>query len=231
MAQMPDAGNTAFWRRCLSGDEMTACMQRRDAQLHLAARLAAKRACRAVLGLCDAVDDRDMVVSPAVGAAPSITLKGAAAAHGREVILSMSHVTGWAGASAMAREREAQPSRWSCGFDLLDVARWRRAVERSGEALIERVCGPAERDGDSPLRTGLRFSIKECVVKAIGGLPVGACFHDITVDIGSGDSVRVHTSGPIAALLGRRAMDIHDATTERPRADLLQCTVVLGPTR
>jgi holo-[acyl-carrier protein] synthase len=75
----------------------------------------------------------------------------------------------------------------AAGVDLLDVRRWELASQRCGEWLERRVCSPAERAAlprDPALRLhqfGLLFSIKESVLKAIGGIPRGARFPDITV--------------------------------------------------
>jgi phosphopantetheinyl transferase (holo-ACP synthase) len=75
----------------------------------------------------------------------------------------------------------------AAGVDLLDVRRWELAWQRWGEWLERRVCGSAERAAlplDPALRLhqfGLLFSIKESVFKAIGGIPRGARFPDITV--------------------------------------------------
>jgi holo-[acyl-carrier protein] synthase len=75
----------------------------------------------------------------------------------------------------------------AAGVDLLDVRRWELAWRRCGEWLERRVCSPAERAAlpvDPALRLhqfGLLFSIKESALKAIGGIPRGARFPDITV--------------------------------------------------
>jgi len=75
----------------------------------------------------------------------------------------------------------------AAGVDLLDVRRWELASQRCGEWLERRVCSPAERawlSRDPAMRLyqfGLLFSIKESVLKAIGGIPRGGRFPDITV--------------------------------------------------
>jgi phosphopantetheinyl transferase (holo-ACP synthase) len=75
----------------------------------------------------------------------------------------------------------------AAGVDLLDVRRWELASQRCGQWLERRVCSPAERAAlprDPALRLhqfGLLFSIKESVLKAIGGIPRGGRFPDITV--------------------------------------------------
>lgn len=75
----------------------------------------------------------------------------------------------------------------AAGVDLLDVRRWELAAQRCGEWLERRVCSPAERAGlptDPAERLhqfGYLFSIKESVLKAIGGIPRGARFPDMSV--------------------------------------------------
>jgi holo-[acyl-carrier protein] synthase len=75
----------------------------------------------------------------------------------------------------------------AAGVDLLDVRRWELAAQRCGEWLERRVCGPVERaalPADPAERLhefGLLFSIKESVLKAIGGIPAGARFPDLSV--------------------------------------------------
>lgn len=71
------------------------------------------------------------------------------------------------------------------GIDLLDVDRFARLASRSGPALERRLCTEAESrslPGDPGARllalAGL-FSVKESVIKALGGLCAGGRFTDI----------------------------------------------------
>ncbi|MFG2142995.1 4'-phosphopantetheinyl transferase superfamily protein [Streptomyces sp. NPDC048696] len=102
--------------------------------------------------------------------------------------------------------RTAMPSAvHSAGIDLVDLCRWDLAVARTKGELLQRVFSEAERtaarhtaaDGaTSPERTlGRAFGVKEGVVKAVGGLPPGACLKDIQVEIAPGEQpwpVRLH---------------------------------------
>jgi holo-[acyl-carrier protein] synthase len=75
----------------------------------------------------------------------------------------------------------------TAGVDLLDVGRFELAQHRCGEWLERRVCSPAERDelpadhAERRHQFGCLFSIKESVLKAIGGIPSGGRFPDMTV--------------------------------------------------
>jgi holo-[acyl-carrier protein] synthase len=77
----------------------------------------------------------------------------------------------------------------SAGVDLVEVARIRRAVLRSGEAFVRRVFGERERatvsrDPDRRIaELAALFGVKESVVKAMGGMPPGGNYADICVDI------------------------------------------------
>lgn len=73
------------------------------------------------------------------------------------------------------------------GVDVLDMHRFRLAVERSGQLLVERVTTESEREAgrhvglDVATTTALCFNLKEGVVKAIGGLPLGTNLRDIRI--------------------------------------------------
>ncbi|AYG78681.1 hypothetical protein DWB77_00789 [Streptomyces hundungensis] len=103
----------------------------------------------------------------------------------------------------------------SAGIDLVDLCRWDLAVARTKGELLQRVFTLAERraaedgaDADTPRERllGKAFGVKEGVVKAVGGLPFGAAFKDIEVEVAPGETawpVRLHGE------LGRWAAD-HD---------------------
>jgi holo-[acyl-carrier protein] synthase len=84
----------------------------------------------------------------------------------------------------------------SAGVDLVDVARFRRAVERSGEPFVRRVFAEQERaavstDADRRVvELAALFGVKESVVKAIGGMPRGGSYADIRVEAGAAGSRR-----------------------------------------
>lgn len=75
----------------------------------------------------------------------------------------------------------------SAGVDLADVDRFQRAVDRSDGRLLRRVFDDSELDSAATavadrgaLFTGL-FSMKESVVKVLGGLPPGGRYRDISL--------------------------------------------------
>ncbi|GAA0595554.1 hypothetical protein GCM10010394_26310 [Streptomyces crystallinus] len=92
----------------------------------------------------------------------------------------------------------------AAGIDLVDLCRWDLAVARTKGELLQRVFTLAERraaedgaDADTPHQRllGKAFGVKEGVVKAVGGLPKGAAFKDIEVEVAPGEPawpVRLH---------------------------------------
>src|SRR5436190_5549674 len=82
----------------------------------------------------------------------------------------------------------------AAGVDLVDVARFRRAVERSGEPFVRRVFAEQERaavstDADRRVvELAAMFGVKESVVKAIGGMPLGGSYADIRVEVAAAGS-------------------------------------------
>ncbi|WP_052305370.1 4'-phosphopantetheinyl transferase superfamily protein [uncultured Thermomonospora sp.] len=93
----------------------------------------------------------------------------------------------------------------SGGVDLADALRLGRAAERTGPAVLARAL--TERElcecrlaGDRFItEAAIRFSIKESVVKALGGLPPGGRLRDIEVGPAAGDALhrRVRLHGPV----------------------------------
>ena len=97
------------------------------------------------------------------------------------------------------------PTVCSAGVDLVDVARFRRAVDRSGEPLVRRVFTEPERAAVSTdpdrrvVELAALFGVKESVVKAIGGMPRGGRYSDIQVEVGAGGSPQaVRLAGQLA---------------------------------
>ncbi len=97
------------------------------------------------------------------------------------------------------------------GIDLVDTARIRAAVEKHGEAFLNRVFTPGELAHCSPIRDpfphyAARFAAKEAVGKALGtGIGSGISWQDIEIEsLPSGQPiVRLHgTAQRIAAGLG-----------------------------
>ncbi len=72
------------------------------------------------------------------------------------------------------------------GVDLTDVGRIAAALQRTGPALVRRVCGPGERavldqlgPAMLPWALALAFGLTEAVVKAAGGIPPGGLLTDV----------------------------------------------------
>ncbi|MEV0199991.1 4'-phosphopantetheinyl transferase superfamily protein [Nonomuraea sp. NPDC050691] len=74
------------------------------------------------------------------------------------------------------------------GVDVVEVARLERAVERGGEVFARHVTTEAER-GLSPEAAALSveaaFSVKECLIKAVGGRAPGFGWHDFEAVAGA----------------------------------------------
>lgn len=73
---------------------------------------------------------------------------------------------------SVTKRRAPRPQRFGCGVDVVEFARFRLAVKRSGQAFLRRVYTDAEletakqrRDRDGYLAG--RFAAKEAVVKAV----------------------------------------------------------------
>ena len=93
----------------------------------------------------------------------------------------------------------------SAGVDLVEVARIRRAILRSGEPFVRRVFGERERAAVSRepdqriAELAALFGVKESVVKAMGGMPLGGNYADICVDVPDSGSARaVRLTGELA---------------------------------
>lgn len=115
----------------------------------------------------------------------------------------------------------------SSGIDLGDVLRFSQALERSGEAFACRVFSPTERSGSvagpacSPAELTAVFSIKESVVKAIGGMPPGGRYRDITVSAPRRDGCRhVALAGVLEEWAQSHGVDVL-ARESRVNADLV----------
>jgi holo-[acyl-carrier protein] synthase len=65
------------------------------------------------------------------------------------------------------------------GIDVVDVARFKRQVERT-PLLLERLFGDGERNLPAESR-GARFAAKEAVAKSLGA-PVGLVWRDVVVE-------------------------------------------------
>lgn len=80
----------------------------------------------------------------------------------------------------------------SIGVDLVDAGHLAAVVERSGQRFHARVLSAQERarPGLDPVGDvsglGTYFGMKESVVKALGGLPRGGAYTDITIGVPEG---------------------------------------------
>lgn len=223
---LPAADDGAAWRQRLHPGERAACHQHRRPLPHLAARLMAKRACLAVLGPASGGDLLDVEIAGAGPVRPHLRFHGSLAwcaqpASPRFVDVSMSHTDGHAGALAVMATGAAH----TCGFDLLDVPRWQRAVRRGGTALLQRITASGEAMHD---HSAARFALKECVVKAIGGMPPGGRFTDIAVTFDDDGQPGLATRGAVAAFLDRAGMAVVHAQVTGLTPRLLGAGVVLA---
>jgi holo-[acyl-carrier protein] synthase len=96
-----------------------------------------------------------------------------------------------------------------CGIDLLEVARFRRAVRRQGEAFLRRVFTPEERayargKRQAMLHLAVRFAAKEAVIKAVSQvqpqLPLSLRQIEVSNDAAGRPSVTVRASGIRASI-------------------------------
>lgn len=110
------------------------------------------------------------------------------------------------------------------GFDLVDVDRFRLAMERNGRRFRERVFTPqeqAECDGraDPILHYAARFAAKEAGMKALGtGWSGGVGFRDFEVHSNGKQAPRLELHGKaaeVAQRLGLRGLRVSLSHTER----------------
>lgn len=109
------------------------------------------------------------------------------------------------------------------GVDLVDVARFERAVTRHGDGFVERILTPEEMaDCASAARPyeqqAVRFAAREALLKALGtGLVGGMSWRDVRVVRGAGPGVfGVEMSGGVrdtAEALGVRSVHVALCTT------------------
>lgn len=235
MASLPD--DAPSWRRRMTPTEDAACRMHDRPLMHLAARLAAKQAFFALLNDGDGGDREepwhDVEIVGAPRSQPRLVLHGGtahrAAAEGLAgVAVSLSHTATRAGACVAAGSGAL-----AVGIDLLDVDRWVLALHRSMQPLVARVTSAAEaeddrrRGVDSSEQSGARFSVKECVVKALGGFPARTGFRDLDVLV-DGDTVQVHATGALAAHMSRQGVRITHAELVPLDAGHLRSLVVLA---
>jgi len=116
---------------------------------------------------------------------------------------------------------------FSIGLDLVELDRFEKALERSGERFRERIFTPAEREAAAALGRSLeflagRFAAKEAVFKCLGtGWAKGVRWKDLEIlSLPSGAPV-LTLSGKareVAALLGITAWHISITHTHRTAA-------------
>jgi holo-[acyl-carrier protein] synthase len=104
----------------------------------------------------------------------------------------------------------AEPPSPRVGLDLVDVPRFRRALERHGDGLRRRVFTDAEwayaatRGADRDAVLAVRFAAKEAVLKALGtGWGRGAAWRDVEVAGGGRSAPRLRLSGRSAGIARR----------------------------
>jgi holo-[acyl-carrier protein] synthase len=93
------------------------------------------------------------------------------------------------------------------GTDLVELARVAAALQRHGDALLERLFTARERalfasDPGRIERVGARFAAKEATLKALGtGWGQGLGWHDVEVLGGRGEAPRLALDGAAATRL------------------------------
>ncbi len=102
----------------------------------------------------------------------------------------------------------------SLGLDLVEIARFERALERRGERLLERLFTPGERAycEQRPARRAVhyagRFAVKEAVMKALGtGWARGVRWRDIEVARAPGRAPELLLHGKTRAHAERREIE------------------------
>lgn len=90
------------------------------------------------------------------------------------------------------------------GVDIVDVARFARALERT-PGLAARLLTAAERAVGRPERLAARFAAKEALAKALGA-PGGLAWHDAEVVGGPGGQPRLLVRGSVAHAAARRGV-------------------------
>lgn len=81
------------------------------------------------------------------------------------------------------------------GMDILEIARFDLALNRSGEKFTRRILVPSEMDNNPQERWAVIFSAKESCIKLAGGMPKGASFLDIQILLTSNTSFTVKMWG------------------------------------
>jgi holo-[acyl-carrier protein] synthase len=98
------------------------------------------------------------------------------------------------------------------GIDLLETARMRRALERSGERFVTRVFTPEEAaycrlQRRPEQRFAARFAAKEALLKALGtGWSQGIGWKEVEVVRASGHPPEICLAGRAAAIASRRGV-------------------------
>lgn len=87
------------------------------------------------------------------------------------------------------------------GVDVVDVARFQAAVERT-PGLLRRVLTPAESLDRPPAGLAARFAAKEALAKALGA-PRGLRWHDVEVRRDADGRPSLEAAGTVAAALDR----------------------------
>lgn len=97
------------------------------------------------------------------------------------------------------------------GTDVVAVARFAAAADRTGGRILVRVFTPAERDYCAPRRESAacfaaRFAAKEAVLKALGTGLAGCSWHDVEVVRPAAGQPEVRLKGGAARAAGERGI-------------------------
>jgi holo-[acyl-carrier protein] synthase len=94
------------------------------------------------------------------------------------------------------------------GVDIVDIARFERALERT-PSLAQRLFGDAAGAGLSGISLAARFAAKEATLKALGGHIEGFSWHDIAVIGESGQQPALQLTGGTKARADHRKVTRH----------------------
>ena len=92
---------------------------------------------------------------------------------------------------------------YGVGVDLVDLARFERAIEKTPE-LIEKIFDSSEREGSVQSLAG-RFAAKEALIKAVGDAS-GLKWHEVLVSKDSLGKPLLTTVGSSAAFVAERGI-------------------------
>jgi holo-[acyl-carrier protein] synthase len=114
------------------------------------------------------------------------------------------------------------------GVDVVDVARFERALERT-PALKARLFGAQDLSRELPVYSlAARFAAKEATLKALGGNIPGFHWHDIQVSSEANQAPQLVLSGGVAAAVSQRGVTGHHLSLSHDAGVALAFVVMDG---